>query len=307
MTDISYSRPVTLHLSLPPFTAYKILEEHYGLRLADLTRFSAGSSNLTYRAVTFTNVVTVTLLFGDSKKNAGRLADMTNTLAEQGVPTPRVLPSLTGEYVTSVDGIPLLVREYAQGRHPNPSNTQECFRVGQAIADAHLRAAYDGEPTRRFPANWEEQLLNCDDIDFLSWVADAAGLLDEVPDGLPKGFVHSDLFPDNVIVDGETVTLIDWELGGNDWLAMDLALALIGFMFNGMTNPEPLLAGYNSVRPLSVDERAALPVFATYGAAHLTFRRYLAAYAQTPTRQSKNWYRELLDWWLTADATAFIS
>lgn len=300
------NRPVTLHLSLPPFTAYKLLDEHYGLRLADLKRFSAGSSNLTYRAVTFDSVVTVTLLFGNSMGDAERLADMANTLADQGVPTPRVLPSMSGRFVVDVDGIPLLVREYAQGVHPNVADAAECALVGEAIAEAHAAAAFDGPPTRRFPDNWEDLLLECDDEAFVTWVADAAALLDGLPADLPSGFVHSDLFPDNIIVDDSNVSLIDWELGGNDWLAMDLAVALVGFMSSGATSPDALLAGYQRVRPLTPAERAALPQLVTFAAAHLAFRRYLAARAHTPTRLSSSWYRELFDWWSTADATAFL-
>jgi Ser/Thr protein kinase RdoA (MazF antagonist) len=297
----------TLHLALPPFTAYKILEEFYGLRLADLKRFSAGSSNLTYRAVTFTDVVTVSLLFGDTMEEAGRLADMANTLAEQGIPTPRVLPTTAGQYVVNVDGIPLLVREYAQGNHPDVNDPDTCFLVGKTLAEAHALAAYEGGPTRCLPLNWADRLADCEDEAFVLWVAESADLLVDLPADLPVGFVHADLFPDNVIINEKHVSLIDWELGGNDRLAMDLAVALVGFLSSGMKTPEPLLSGYESERRLTGDERDALPQLLTYATAHLAFQRYLSARTHTPTRKAHGWYRELFNWWTQADATAFVN
>ena len=85
---------------------------------------------------------------------------------------------------------------------------------------------------------------------------------------LPQGVIHADLFPDNVFFLGDT-------LSGSDRLLFRLqrcarlrhrhlpqCLVLRAeFRFNA-TKGQALLTGYDSVRPLSAAERAAMPILA---------------------------------------------
>jgi homoserine kinase type II len=86
------------------------------------------------------------------------------------------------------------------------------------------------------------------------------------PTGLPTGVIHADLFPDNVLMQGETVTgLIDFYFACNDILAYDLAVTHAAWCFDASGEafrPDlsaALLQGYASVRTLSTAEQAALP------------------------------------------------
>jgi homoserine kinase type II len=88
------------------------------------------------------------------------------------------------------------------------------------------------------------------------------------PHDLPTGVIHADLFPDNVFFIGERLTgVIDFYFACTDALAYDLAITLNAWCFEhdasfNITKGRALLAGYESVRPLSADERVALPVLA---------------------------------------------
>jgi len=83
--------------------------------------------------------------------------------------------------------------------------------------------------------------------------------------GLPEGVVHADYFPDNVLFENKTLSgIIDFYKAGIDALAYDLAMALTawGFAPSGAYLPQIFAAfygGYQSVRPLSAKEVAALP------------------------------------------------
>ncbi len=85
---------------------------------------------------------------------------------------------------------------------------------------------------------------------------------------MPRGVIHADLFPDNVLFRGETVSgLIDFYFACTDSFAYDLAICLNAWCFEGdgsfnVTKARLMLANYRSMRALSADEFAALPLLA---------------------------------------------
>ena len=72
------------------------------------------------------------------------------------------------------------------------------------------------------------------------------------------GIIHCDLVPDNLLFDqAGNFTIIDFDHCAYGWRAYDIVPS-------GYTNKEvfsQVLYGYESVRPLSKDEREMLPVF----------------------------------------------
>ena len=84
----------------------------------------------------------------------------------------------------------------------------------------------------------------------------------------PAGIIHADLFPDNVFFLGDRLSgLIDFYFACNDLYAYDVATCLNAWCFEkdhafNLTKGTALLAGYQSVRPLSAAEKQALPILA---------------------------------------------
>jgi homoserine kinase type II len=95
-----------------------------------------------------------------------------------------------------------------------------------------------------------------------------ARVLSGWPAGLPAGHIHADLFPDNVFfLDGKVSGLIDFYFACTDLYAYDVAVCLNAWCFEpdfafNVTKARAFLRGYDAIRPLGVDERAALPVLA---------------------------------------------
>ncbi len=76
------------------------------------------------------------------------------------------------------------------------------------------------------------------------------------------GLIHADLVPENVLVDGSTVRVIDFDDAGFGWHLFDIATSLY-FITPDPAYPvarEALLAGYRSERPLGDAALAPLPV-----------------------------------------------
>ena len=117
--------------------------------------------------------------------------------------------------------------------------------------------------------------------------ADLASLEASWPVGLPRGAIHADLFPDNVFFIGERFSAaIDFYFACTDAYAYDLAVCLNAWAFepDGRLKPDcarALIAGYHTLRPLGVNERAALPALAR-GAAMRFFLTRLADWGATP-------------------------
>jgi homoserine kinase type II len=88
------------------------------------------------------------------------------------------------------------------------------------------------------------------------------------PRDLPQGVIHADLFPDNVFFLGDKLSgLIDFYFACTDALAYDVAICLNAWCFESdhsynVTKGRNLLTAYAAVRPLTGEERAALPLLA---------------------------------------------
>jgi homoserine kinase type II len=87
-------------------------------------------------------------------------------------------------------------------------------------------------------------------------------------DVLPQAQIHADLFPDNVLMLGDSVTgLIDFYFACTGPMALDLAVTHASWSFDFYNKYQPeigaaIIEGYESVRPLTGPERAALPAIA---------------------------------------------
>ncbi|MXN51191.1 homoserine kinase [Shinella sp. AETb1-6] len=217
-------------------------------------------------------------------------------LAERGLSCPLPLPRKDGALLGELSGRPAAMISFLEGMWLRKPAARHCREVGIALAKMHL--AGDGFQIRRENALsvegwrplWEKSAARADEVE--------AGLQKEIgqelhyleahwPGNLPEGVIHADLFPDNVFFIGDDLSgLIDFYFACNDCLAYDVAICLNAWCFEkdgsyNLTKGMALLAGYESVRPLSGDEAAALPLLAR-GSAMRFFLTRLYDWLMTP-------------------------
>ncbi len=196
-------------------------------------------------------------------------------LAQRGVVCPQPVRGRDGSALRHLAGKHAAITTFLPGVWPRRVRQSHCGPVGVALARLHLAGA-DYAPTRANalgPSSWMPLLDKC------RIQADAleAGLVQELdaalaailaswPAGLPTGHIHADMFPDNVFFLDDTLSgLIDFYFASTDLLAYDIAICLNAWCFEAdfsfnVTKSRALLAGYQSVRALSRQEQAALPV-----------------------------------------------
>ncbi|BBO89718.1 phosphotransferase enzyme family protein [Desulfosarcina ovata] len=100
------------------------------------------------------------------------------------------------------------------------------------------------------------------------------------------GLVHADLRLANLLVDGKTLSVIDFDDCGFSWFMYDFAAA-ISFIEEDPQIPElqdSWVAGYRSIKKLSTADEAAIPTFIMLRRLLLT--AWIASHAETETAQA---------------------
>ncbi len=213
-----------------------------------------------------------------------RIADLpfflgaTEAAAAAGLPAARPVRTTDGALTQMLGGKAVALCTFLDGISPRRPSAAQTRAAGEALARLHLALA-GFAPTRANDLSldgwqelWSQLGAAAEELEPGSRQlvdADLALLAALWPRTLPSGFVHTDLFPDNILFTGETVTgLIDFYFACTDFLAYDLAVMLNAWCFEPLgrefdsTRGRALLAGYQAVRPLEAAEAAALPVLA---------------------------------------------
>jgi homoserine kinase type II len=200
-------------------------------------------------------------------------------LAERGCPVPRTIHDRDNRAFRFHEGKALALIEFLPGVSVSEPTATQARSVGAALAQVHsATASYSGQRGNDMDmAAWQRLIASCGDDGIASVHPDLGAILAKElgflashwPQDLPRGVIHADLFPDNVLMRGAQVTgLIDFYFACNDFVAYDVAVTHAAWCFSGdgaRFDPalsQALLAGYEAVRPLSAEERAALPVLA---------------------------------------------
>lgn len=218
------------------------------------------------------------------------------TLAGHGYPCPTPVADRRGVVLKRVRGKPCALVSFLPGLSVRRPSVAHCREAGAGLAGLHLAA--EGFELRRANSlgqeDWAGMFVGlAADADALKpglatvIEADLAALAAAWPLKLPRGVIHADYFPDNVFFRGAAFAgTIDFYFACNDVLAYDLAIALNAWCFEAdgsfnVTAGRAMVAGYESLRPLSDAERAALPILA-HGAAMRFFLTRLHDWGATP-------------------------
>lgn len=213
-------------------------------------------------------------------------------LGESGVPTPQVLPTLSGDVLTLVASDELEQHRQCDRIAWVTGDPLGTLEHGVDLAEEVLRHTYEvvGELAARLedhasswamPAGfirpaWDVDALIGENPTFgRFWELDV--LTDEqretlfrardrvherlVAIGRPSQLIHGDLIPDNVLSDSRDLRIIDFDDCGWSWRGFELATSVFPLLVSGgfETGLASYLNGYRRWRAFPEHELAALP------------------------------------------------
>lgn len=203
--------------------------------------------------------------------------DLLDHLAAKNCPVPRTIHDQAGRASRLVGGKVAALIEYLPGVSIDIPNEEQAFAVGRALANIHAAAEDFGQRRKNDLGltAWRKLLTSCGPDGLASIHVDLAALtipkLDMIardwPTDLRQSVIHSDLFPDNVLIlDNAVSGLIDFYFACNDVAAYDLAVTHAAWSFSpdgssfNRAIGDALIAGYQSVTKLTQQEKAAMPM-----------------------------------------------
>ena len=237
---------------------------------------------------------------GKSEVDVGWEARLVDALAAGGVVTPAPLPARDGRPYAALEsarGKWVSVFPWRSGGHlaADEITVESAAGLGSELAALHLAglelpaswrrgSIYDHDHLvaryRRFADTIDPALARAIEViaDELAYLSRGRGLRRRATTGI----IHGDLFRDNVLWQGDRlVAILDFEQASGGSLAYDLAVCINDWCWLGAPRfdlVQALLAGYQTRRPLTDGDRAALPVEVRAAAMRFTITRITDVY-----------------------------
>ena len=238
------------------------------------------------------------------------LAWVADLSANDVVSTPPPIPTIDGSFlVTFSDGETLrqaVAFEHMTGAEPHTTTDLVKWygRLGEITARLHRHSRIWRRPDGFVRKNWVFDTLIGDGAHWGDW-RNAPGLeksglrvleraqvrlgahtaaYGQGPDRF--GLIHSDMRTANLLVDGERLSVIDFDDCGLSWFGYDFA-ASVTFMEHEPIMPDLMgawLEGYRRISPFAEEHADALPMFVMIR--RMQIGAWLASHAETPTAQA---------------------
>ena len=211
---------------------------------------------------------------------------LVSRLQHYGLPVAAPETTLDGMSSTIFCGKPAFLVRRLAGRHPRDVNAGQCEQIGIYIAQSHAAAAdLDASRDNPYSPAWMRDTIA--QIGSLS-PEQRNQLMQSVQAyerilamSLPVGLIHGDLFRDNTLFldDGQLSGVIDFYHACQDLLIQDLAVVLNDWCADASQSinralSDALISGYESVRPLSDEEKKALPELQQITACRFALTRF---------------------------------
>lgn len=196
----------------------------------------------------------------------------------RGCPVPRFIADREGQCLQTLCGRPACLIEFLSGVSVTQPTPAQAHAAGGALGDLHRAVeSFSGtRPNALGPEGWHRLADSCgaslDEIapGLHARIRQELDFLDaHWPAALDHSVIHADLFPDNVLMQGDTVGgLIDFYFSCTDIRAYDVAITHGAWSFSPdgadfhANVGHALIAGYRAHHGLTDAEYEALPILA---------------------------------------------
>lgn len=279
----------------------KLLENYDVGNVVNCTPLAGGKAN---SSIVITTERGRFVLSVCDEKNSDEITSLTSILEylhEHDFPATRIIRTLSARPLIEYDRKPVYLKEYIEGTVIEPLTASMVYQVGVCLARLHSIPPhpdlldYFSYGVESFHEVIEMEPPN----NYSAWLRARSGAINKGCEGnLPRGFIHGDLFADNMLFSGgNLVAFLDFEEACNYFLLFDLGMCATGCCtIDGRFSQElaaSLMSGYQSMRKLTPLEQQLLQLHIEYGAVATSFWRYRQYNIRYPNDGHPTLYKEM--------------
>ena len=243
----------------------KIITDNYQLNIRSFQAIEEGSSNSNYFLSTYQGQYVLTI-FEISPFAAEKIASILCLLEQHNYPAPKLIQTMYGKNLIEYQNKKVMIKRYIPGKALTKLTIEQIRQIGVFLAKLHQIPPPDYLPREHtylkdtYPMILEQN----QDQKFKEWVKSRVDILSgNLGLSLPTGFIHGDLFADNVLIeDGNFKAVLDFEDAGHDRLIFDIGMAVVGLCVEDsrirLEKVRSLVSGYQNTRILDKNEKQSL-------------------------------------------------
>lgn len=243
----------------------KRITDNYQLNISNFQAIEEGSSNSNYFLSTDQGQYVLTI-FEIAPIAAEKIASILSLLEQHNYPAPKLIQATNGKNLIEYQNKKVMVKRYIPGRTLTKLNTEQIRQTGVFLAKLHQIPPPNYLPREHYylKDTYPMILEQNQDQKYKEWVKSRVGFLTENLDpSLPTGFIHGDLFADNVLIEnGKLKAVLDFEDAGHNRLIFDIGMAVVGLCGEDsrirLEKVRALLSGYQNTRLLDKNEKQSL-------------------------------------------------
>ncbi len=274
----------------------------YGIEVIDFKPIEGGNANSNYYIQAKEGEYVLTISEENSLEEVLIHANLLQWFEKHGYLTCQVQATTSGELISQYNGKPIMVKKWIPGTVHENFTAEMLEQIGRSIAQMHQIPAPEYLPSQH-PYGiqvFSSVIGKAIDSEYENWLEDRLHFLrDNLPDNLPKGLIHGDIFFDNVVFERtELKAIIDFEGACRYYLVFDLGMGILGLCRTegiiDLTKVKALIKGYEQIRPMEIPEKRFIPFFIEYAAIATSYWRYWKynIYSPNPDRSGK--HREMV-------------
>jgi len=245
----------------------KRITGNYQLNISNFQAIEEGSSNSNYFLSTDQGQYVLTI-FEIAPFTAEKIASILCLLEQHNYPAPKLVQATNGKNLIEYQNKKVMIKRYIPGRTLTKLNTEQIRQTGVFLAKLHRIPPPNYLPREHYylKDTYPMILEQNQDQKYKEWVKGRVEILTEnlgLP--LPTGFIHGDIFADNVLFeDGKFKAVLDFEDAGHNRLIFDIGMAVVGLCGEDsrirLEKVRALVSGYQNTRILDKNEKQSLLV-----------------------------------------------
>lgn len=233
-----------------------LLEESHLGELRYLKPISKGLESSSYSAITETENYILTT-FASNSADLSNLKEITNHFVKKGFPFASIFS--TG----FIGGKPAFLSSHLAGKVKSSFEESDYKELGFFLGNFHKCSYFYQINNQTVPFVWKLSQIFYEikehiPKEFVSLEQEIFTIEEEWPSDLPKGIIHGDIWPKNILFKNSSISgVLDFN-PTYDLYILDLANILKGIPKECPDLQEILISGYELARPLSIAEFKSL-------------------------------------------------